>query len=65
MNKDVARLEVSEKLDLVQDIPDDAERPVIRAVSSDEETPIAWIVIITKRDINEVRQEAEDAIKPC
>src|SRR5262245_6566353 len=64
VNKDVARLEVSEKLDLVQDIPNDAERPVIRAVSSDEETPIAWIVIITKRDVNEVRQEAEDAIKP-
>jgi hydrophobic/amphiphilic exporter-1 (mainly G- bacteria), HAE1 family len=64
VNKDVARLEVSEKLDLVQDIPDDAERPIIRAVSSDEETPIAWIVITTKRDINEVRQEAEDAIKP-
>ena len=64
VNKDVARLEVSEKLDLVQDIPDDAERPVIRAVSSDEESPIAWIVITTKRDVNEVRQEAEDAIKP-
>jgi len=64
VNKDVARLEVSEKLDLVQDLPDDAERPLIRAVSSDEETPIAWIVIITTRDINEVRQEAEDAIKP-
>jgi hydrophobic/amphiphilic exporter-1 (mainly G- bacteria), HAE1 family len=64
VNKDVARLEVSEKLDLVQDIPDDAERPIIRAVSSDEESPIAWIVITTKRDINEVRQEAEDAIKP-
>ena len=64
VNKDVARLEVSEKLDLVQDLPDDAERPIIRAVSSDEETPIAWIVITTTRDINEVRQEAEDAIKP-
>jgi HAE1 family hydrophobic/amphiphilic exporter-1 len=33
-------------------------------VSSDEETPIARIVITTTRDINEVRQEAEDAIKP-
>jgi HAE1 family hydrophobic/amphiphilic exporter-1 len=64
VNKDVARLEVSEKLDLVQDIPDDADRPVIRAVSSDEETPIAWVVIVTTRDINEVRQEAEDVIKP-
>ncbi len=55
VNKDVARLEVSEKLDLVRDFPDSAERPTIRAVSSDEETPIAWIVVHTQRDINEVR----------
>ena len=64
VHKDVARLEVAEKLDLVQDVPLDAERPVIRAVSSDEETPIAWIIVQTTRDINEVRLEAEDVIKP-
>lgn len=64
VHKDVARLEVAQKLDLVQDTPQDAERPVIRAVSSDEETPIAWIITHTKRDINEVRQEGEDTIKP-
>jgi HAE1 family hydrophobic/amphiphilic exporter-1 len=64
VDKDVARLEVSEKLDLVRDLPDDAERPIIRAVTSDEETPIAWIVINTRRDINEVRLEAEDVIQP-
>jgi HAE1 family hydrophobic/amphiphilic exporter-1 len=64
VDKDVARLEVAEKLDLVQDIPDDAERPVIRAVSSDEESPITWIIVHTKRDINEVRLEAEDVIQP-
>lgn len=64
VNKDVARMEVAEKLDLVQNIPLDAERPVIRAVSSDEETPITWIVVHTSRDINEVRQEAEDVIQP-
>jgi HAE1 family hydrophobic/amphiphilic exporter-1 len=64
VNKDVARLEVSEKLDMVQNVPDDAERPVIRAVSSDEETPIAWIIVHTARDINEVRLEAEDVIRP-
>lgn len=64
INKDVARLEVSEKLDLVRDIPDDAERPVIRAVSSDEETPIAWIIVHTSRDVNDVRQEADDVIRP-
>jgi HAE1 family hydrophobic/amphiphilic exporter-1 len=64
VDKDVARLEVSEKLDLVRDPPDDAERPIIRAVTSDEETPIAWIVINTTRDINEVRLEAEEVIQP-
>jgi HAE1 family hydrophobic/amphiphilic exporter-1 len=64
VNKDVARLEVSEKLDLVREVPLDAERPIIRAVSSDEETPITWIIIYTQRDINEVRLEAEDVIKP-
>jgi hydrophobic/amphiphilic exporter-1 (mainly G- bacteria), HAE1 family len=64
VDKDVARLDVAEKLDLVQDIPDDAERPVIRAVSSDEESPIAWIIVNTKRDINEVWLEAEDVIQP-
>jgi HAE1 family hydrophobic/amphiphilic exporter-1 len=64
VNKDVARLEVSEKLDLVRDIPTDAERSTIRAVSSDEETPIAWIIVHTSRDVNEVRQEAEDVIRP-
>ncbi len=64
VQKDVARLEVAQKLDLVQDAPLDAERPIIRAVSSDEETPIAWLIVHTKRDINEVRQEGEDIIKP-
>ena len=64
INKDVARLEVSEKLDLVNEIPLDAERPIIRAISSDEETPITWIIVYTQRDINEVRLEAEDVINP-
>jgi len=64
VNRDVARLEVAEKLDLVRDVPLDADRPVIRAVSSDEETPIAWVIAHTRRDINEVRQEVDDAIKP-
>jgi HAE1 family hydrophobic/amphiphilic exporter-1 len=63
-NKDVARLDVSEKLGLVQERPDDADQPIIKAVNSDEDTPIAWIILKTKRDINEIREEAEDVIKP-
>lgn len=62
-NKDLARLDVSEKLDLVQDLPDEAEAPVIRAVNSDEETPIAWIATTSSRPINEVREEVEDVAK--
>jgi HAE1 family hydrophobic/amphiphilic exporter-1 len=64
VNKDIARLAVSEKLDLVTDLPRDAREPVIRAVNSDEETPIAWIVIETERDLNQVWEEVEDVIAP-
>ncbi|MFQ6110703.1 MAG: efflux RND transporter permease subunit, partial [Nitrospinota bacterium] len=63
-NKDIARLDVSEKLNLVKEIPEDAEEPVIRAVNSDEARPVAWIIMRTSRNINEVRPEAEDVIKP-
>jgi HAE1 family hydrophobic/amphiphilic exporter-1 len=62
-NKDLARLDTSEKLDLVQDLPEDADSPVIRAVNSDEETPIAWIAAVTSRAVNEVREEIEDVAK--
>jgi HAE1 family hydrophobic/amphiphilic exporter-1 len=62
-NKDLARLDVSEKLDLVRDLPAEAEAPVIRAVNSDEETPIAWITVETSRPINPVREEVEDVAK--
>ncbi|MBI3989327.1 MAG: efflux RND transporter permease subunit, partial [candidate division NC10 bacterium] len=64
VSKDVARLDTSEKLDLVQDLPEDVERSLIRAVNSDEETPIAWIIVDTTRDINEVWEEGDDVIKP-
>ncbi|MDP6559451.1 MAG: efflux RND transporter permease subunit [Candidatus Binatia bacterium] len=63
-NKDIARLGVSEKLDLVKDIPPDAEESQIRAVNSDEESPIAWIIVETTRDLNEVWEEVEEVIAP-
>lgn len=64
VNKDIARLDVSEKLGLVKDLPEDAEESVIRAVNTDEETPIAWVIVRTKRPINEVWEEADDVIRP-
>lgn len=63
-NKDIARLGVAEKLDLVTDLPDDAEESQIRAVNTDEESPIAWIIVETRRDLNRVWEEVEDVIVP-
>jgi HAE1 family hydrophobic/amphiphilic exporter-1 len=63
VNKDIARLDVSEKLGTVQGLPDDVEESIIQATSSDEENPIAWIVLKTSRPINEIRPEAEDVLK--
>lgn len=63
-NKDVARLGVSEKVDLVTDMPPDVEESQIRAVNTDEESPIAWIMVETDRDLNEVWEEVEDVIVP-
>jgi HAE1 family hydrophobic/amphiphilic exporter-1 len=63
-DKDVARLDVSEKMGLVRDLPDDTDRPTIRAVNSDAEDSIAWIVINTSRPINEVRVVADNVIRP-
>lgn len=63
-NKDIVRLGVSEKLDLVTEVPEDAKEPQIRAVNSDEETPIAWIIVQGDRPLNEIWEEVEDVISP-
>lgn len=63
-NKDIARLGVSEKLDLVTEVPADAKQPQIRAVNTDEETPIAWIVVEGDRPLNEIWEEVDDVISP-
>lgn len=63
-NKDIARLGVSEKLDLVTGLPPDAEESQVRAVNTDEESPIAWIIVETTRDLNEVWEEVKDIIVP-
>lgn len=63
-NKDVARLGVSEKIDLVTDLPRDVKESQIRAVNTDEESPIAWVIVETDRALNEVWEEVEDVIVP-
>lgn len=63
-NKDIARLGVSEKLDLVKDLPVGAEESQIRAVNTDEESPIAWIIVETSQPLNEIWEEVKDVIVP-
>ena len=63
-DKDIARLDVSEKMGLVRNLPDDSDRSTIRAVNSDAEDSIAWLVVDTKRPINEVRVVGDDVIRP-
>lgn len=63
-NKDISRLGVSEKLDLVTELPPDAKKSQVRAVNTDEESPIAWILVETTRDLNEVWEEVKDIIVP-
>jgi HAE1 family hydrophobic/amphiphilic exporter-1 len=62
-NKDVARIDVSEKLAAIRGLPDDMEEPIVRAVNSDEQTPIAWIILVAREDLNVVRPFAEDVVK--
>jgi HAE1 family hydrophobic/amphiphilic exporter-1 len=62
-HKDVARIDVSEKLAAVRGLPDDIEEPIVRAVNSDEQTPIAWIILLADQELNVVRPLAEDVVK--
>ncbi|MEN8150361.1 MAG: efflux RND transporter permease subunit, partial [Planctomycetota bacterium] len=64
VNKDVARLEVSEKIALVGDLPEEADEPVISAASSDEQQPFSWIVTKSDMPVNRLRILGDDVIKP-
>ena len=43
VDKNIMQLNVQKKLNQVEDLPDDAKEPVLKAVSSDEEQPIMWV----------------------
>lgn len=62
-DKNIARLDVSEKLGLVRDLPEDAEESIIRAVNSNQEQPVGWIVLQADEELNAVRPLAWDVIR--
>jgi HAE1 family hydrophobic/amphiphilic exporter-1 len=64
VDKDVAVIDVVNKLSQVPDLPDDAEEPEVQAVSSDEEEPILWCIMESPKTPNEMFELAEDAVEP-
>jgi HAE1 family hydrophobic/amphiphilic exporter-1 len=64
VNKDIALIDVVNKLSQVPDLPDDADESEGRAVSSEEQEPILWFVMLGEQTPNEMYELAEDAIEP-
>ncbi len=64
VDKDLASIDVLKKLNLVEDLPDDAEESIISAVSREENQPIIWFTLFTDKSPNQVRELSEDLIKP-
>ena len=45
IDKDLAVLDVNNKLQQVKDLPVNADKPTLRSISSDNSSPIMWIVL--------------------
>lgn len=64
VDKDVARLDVSEKLRRVTNLPDLADEPEVIAGSGEESDAVAWMIMTSPRGPAEIYQVADDIVKP-
>lgn len=64
VNKDIALIDVVNKLSQVPNLPADADEPAVRAVSSDEEEPIMWFIMTGNKTPNEMFAIAQDIVEP-
>ena len=64
VNKDIALIDVINKLNQVPDLPEEADEPVVLAVSSDERQPVMWVICLSDKSANELFELAEDVIEP-
>lgn len=64
IDKDLASIDILKKVNLVGDLPEEAETPIISAISSDEEQPVFWMTAKSQMDVNRLREYVEDIIKP-
>lgn len=69
VNRDAAMVEVLNKLSRVRDLPDEADRPMAEAITSDTTSPIMWVSLrssieTVNGDAKEMRTLLEDVIEP-
>jgi len=65
VDKDVAMIDVINKLNQVPDLPEEADAPVAVSVTSDQEDVVMWIVMETDSFTpNEMYEWANDVIEP-
>ncbi len=65
VDKDIASIDILKKLNLVGELPEEAETPIISAITSEEEQPIMWLIAQNPQmNINALYQYADDYIKP-
>lgn len=65
INKDLAQLDVLQKINLAEELPEDAEEPQILTVNRREQPTIMWLFVDNKdMDINRVRLIVDDFIIP-
>ena len=70
VDKDLAVLDVNNKLQQVKDLPVNADKPTLRSISSDNSSPIMWIVFdkpdkkMPDLDQNYMYKIGEDIIVP-
>ncbi len=65
VDKNIASIDILKKLNLVGELPEEAETPIISAITSEEAQPIMWLIAQNPdMHINELYQFADDFIKP-
>lgn len=65
VDKNIASIDILKKLNLVGELPEEAETPIISAITSEEEQPIMWLIAQNPQmNINDLYQYADDYIKP-
>ncbi|MCG3178370.1 MAG: Multidrug resistance protein MdtC [Phycisphaerae bacterium] len=64
VDKDAARVDVSEKLRRVTDLPDLADEPEVVAGSGEESDAVAWLIMTGPRGPAALYELADDVVKP-